>query len=153
MLLKTIVLIYFVLNDRINHFLLLCCGIVIQKNVKEECKDFRRSNLSIMQESQNTRVAKGGRFLKVLWNNLNGLFAKKAGRIPYQSYSDVIGMNWLDNGYDILKDKLVKKSSCSICLKDFNSDEEIICLNYSYGYHELKKFYISAPRSLRLDHV
>ena len=69
-----------------------------------------------MQESQNTKVAKVGRFLKILWNNLNGLFSEKAGRIPYQSYSDVIDMNRLDNGYDILKDKLVKKSSCSICL-------------------------------------
>ena len=138
LLLMIIVLIYFTLTDRLNRFLPLCCGIVIQRNVKEEHKDFRRSNPSIMQESQNTKVAKTGRFFKILWNRIddrNGLFVKQAQRLPYHSHSDIVDMNALDNRHDILKDKLVKNSSCSICLENFNSDEEIIRLNCSHGYH------------------
>ena len=134
-----IVLIYFILTDRINRFLPLCCGIVIQKNVREGRKDFGGRNPSLMQDSQNTKVAKAGRFFKILWNridNTNGLFVKQAQRILYQSYSDVVDMNTLDNRYDVLKDKLVKNSSCSICLENFSSDEEIIRLNCSHGYHE-----------------
>lgn len=139
LLLMIIVLIYFILTDRINRFLPLCCGIVIQKSVKEERKDFRGSNTSFMQHSQSTKVARARKFFKILWNRIdspNGLFVKGAQRIPYQGYSDVIDTNTLDNRCNILKDKLVKNSSCSICLENFSSDEEIIRLNCSHGYHE-----------------
>ena len=92
-----------------------------------------------MQESRNTKVAKTGRFLKILSHGMDKLivfFVVPAQRIPYQNDSDVLDMNTLDNKYDTLKDKLVKNSSCSICLENFNSVEEIIHCNCSHGYHE-----------------
>ena len=92
-----------------------------------------------MQESRKTKVVKTGRFLKILshgMDNLNVFFVVQAQRILYQNHSDLIHMNTLDNRYDTLKDKLVKNSSCSICLENFNSDEEIIRFNCSHDYHQ-----------------
>ena len=121
-LLLLFALIYIALGGRLRTILLpLCYGIIIRKKYINE--DLRGKNLSQReQQRENTRTTKVRKC---------GFYLKNTKRILYQ-----VNNNEIKKGILKKKTQLTKNSSCSICLEDFCSNEEILRLGCSHGYHE-----------------
>ena len=104
-------------------------GVIIWKPQKES-EDFilNENSLLIYKEKNEEEFGCCGVFCfqeKIEFRS-NGLFLKSAARVLFTSEPTHL----MDNN------ETVKNSCCSICLDDFNVNEDIICLSCSHGFHE-----------------
>ena len=104
-------------------------GVIIWKSYKEN-EDFTLNENSCLTYKDKNKKEFGCcgvlHFQEKLEFHSNRLFLKSAARVLFT----------LELTHFIDKNETVKNSCCSICLDEFNVNEEIICLSCSHGFHE-----------------
>ena len=139
----TFTLIYIVISEKIQAIQPLCCGIIIYSHgfgAEAEFVDETKPLITKNTELENNKTGYLKKYLKILWKSKkkqsnNYVYLKNCKRIVYKSASST-STQALASIYVISNNEKSKNVSCSICLEDFQNNEEIICLVCSHGFHE-----------------
>lgn len=128
-----VILLFLVISGFIQTVLHSCFGTIIYRrkdSLKQECvpvlrRDKNNENLGCFEALK----------IKLKSESSQGIFLRNSRRLKYQQ-SRTFGLYLLKLTGCTCTDRTVKNSCCSICLEDFNTNETIICLHCSHGYHE-----------------